>query len=143
MAIDPEVLNAVGIVSLQLLQGGVKKGIALEAKDAKKSGKVKVVAQGVNFGKFVEERVDPAGTVVVKMDIEGAEYELMRDLISSGRLCKKDAQGNNLFDYMNVEFHPFEFTSKDDGWTPKGAEVAKVAKWIMHKCGIVYSPNTD
>ena len=111
--------------------------------DVEKSGKVKIIAKGINLGKFVEEHVDPKGVVMVKMDIEGAEYQLMRELISSGRLCKKDEQGNNLFDYMNIEFHPFDIVNPPDGITPSKEEAASVYKWILHKCGIKYNPSTD
>ena len=84
--------------------------------DVTKSGKlIAVTVKGVNLGRFVEERVDPQGIVVVKMDIEGAEYSVLRDLLVTGRLCQRDKDGNNLFDYMNVEFHsvtmPFESDS--------------------------------
>lgn len=111
--------------------------------DVQRSGKVKVVADGINLGKFVSERVDPAGIVSVKMDIEGAEYDVVRDLVDSGMLCRKDARGNNLFDFMNIEFHHIPLVEKPDGVTPTRDEYVSVMRWVMHACGVAYSPSTD
>lgn len=65
--------------------------------DVVRSGSVKVSVKCMDIAGIIKQyKVDDL--VVVKMDIEGAEYDLLFDFM------KKDVFG--LIDYMAVEFHP-------------------------------------
>ncbi|CAL6339321.1 unnamed protein product [Bathycoccus prasinos] len=62
---------------------------------------------------------------VVKMDIEGGEYEVLRSVISSGWACR--------IDLLIIEFHSHKLRK---GNIPEGANA--VLEWIMkgNKCGV-------
>lgn len=52
---------------------------------------------GIDFSRWLGENVRPRDYVIVKMDIEGAEYDVLEKLIQDGHL--------SLVDEMIVEFH--------------------------------------
>jgi FkbM family methyltransferase len=111
--------------------------------DVVRSHKASIVADAVNLGEFAREHVDPAGILIVKMDIEGGEYDVMRQLASAGHLCYRDEQGNLLFDFMNVEFHHIPITARKDPGTPTREQYVAMMTWMMTSCGIEYSSFTD
>lgn len=45
------------------------------------------------------ERLPAEGQLVLKMDIEGSEYEILRRLVSDGTVCA-------VVDYLLMEWHP-------------------------------------
>jgi len=63
--------------------------------------------------------------IVVKMDIEGGEYEVLRSAISSGRACR--------IDVLIIEFHSHKLRK---GSIPDGANA--VLEWILKgkNCGV-------
>lgn len=64
----------------------------------------KTVVPAVDFGKFLLRTVRPEDFVVVKMDIEGAEYGVARQLVLSEAFC--------LIDWFCFESHGAPFDSK-------------------------------
>jgi hypothetical protein len=112
------------------------------------SGKVSVTAQSVMLGPFLEEVLgdDYSGTVMIKMDIEGAEFDLLLDMALNGYFCKKDARGNLMIDYLNVEFHNFaqlRFPKRDRITKGDTAILGKLLRWCMKQCGVIYDASTD
>ncbi len=51
----------------------------------------------INFVGWLQRFVQPGNTVICKMDIEGAEYEILEELIKSGAI--------RLINYLYVEWH--------------------------------------
>ena len=57
--------------------------------------------EGLNFVRFLKERRSHFGLIVVKMDIEGAEYEIINALWEEYQVT-----GLKLIDIIIIEFHP-------------------------------------
>jgi FkbM family methyltransferase len=68
-------------------------------KDVILSNATATIINCVDFGKFLKENFRMDDLVIVKMDIEGTEYDILIDLI------KKEAL--KLVDHIAVEFHEF------------------------------------
>jgi FkbM family methyltransferase len=51
----------------------------------------------INFSDFLARNFRPEDTVIVRCDIEGAEYEVLKSLIVAGTA--------RLIDYLDVEWH--------------------------------------
>jgi hypothetical protein len=51
----------------------------------------------MNFSEYLARNFQPEDTVIVRCDIEGAEYEVIKSLIVTGTA--------GLIDYMDVEWH--------------------------------------
>lgn len=56
-----------------------------------------ILVKSISFAKFITSQYKEYKTIVIKMDIEGAEYEVLNDLIEKKIL--------NQIDIMYVEFH--------------------------------------
>uniref|UniRef100_A0A7S4C0H1 Methyltransferase FkbM domain-containing protein n=1 Tax=Chrysotila carterae TaxID=13221 RepID=A0A7S4C0H1_CHRCT len=56
-----------------------------------------ITVQSVDISKFIHQALHPTDFVFLKMDIEGAEYDLLPSLIASGALCPVD--------YFLIEWH--------------------------------------
>jgi len=69
--------------------------------DAQASGKVKVTVPTVNVLRLLYETTIPADYVILKMDIEGAEWDVLP--------CLAKANYANLVDRLMVETHPIEW----------------------------------
>lgn len=83
--------------------------------DVKKSGLQKVEVPMMNLHRLLYEKTIPGDTVIVKMDIEGAEYDILP--------CLANSNEATLVDHLFVEVH-------DPAWgmvgtTPAGMEAAK------------------
>ena len=61
------------------------------------SNKTKLTLPCVDIAKFISDRYNAEDMIIVKMDIEGAEYELLIHLIKTNVL--------DLIDYFFLEFH--------------------------------------
>ena len=59
------------------------------------------------------------GPIALKLDVEGSEYDILRDLLMSGVLCKR-------VETLWVEFH-----STRDGTVGTPVRVAEVFKWML------------
>jgi len=78
-----------------------------EAPDAIKSGKQKVTVPTVNVVQLIAESVSPADWVMLKVDIEGAEYDVVP--------CLSHFTGANLVDRMFLEEHTWFKTGSANG----------------------------
>lgn len=58
---------------------------------------IQVQVPAINFSDFLARNFRPEDTVIVRCDIEGAEYEVLKSLIVAGTA--------RLVDYMDVEWH--------------------------------------
>jgi len=52
----------------------------------------------INFSNFLKTNFKSTDKILLKLDIEGAEYEVMDKLISDGTIC--------LIDSLHIEWHP-------------------------------------
>lgn len=65
------------------------------------------------------DSVGSGAPIALKLDVEGSEYDILRDLMMSGVLCKR-------VETLWVEFHATQDATKD---TP--TRVDKVFKWML------------
>ncbi|TPX72810.1 hypothetical protein SpCBS45565_g00112 [Spizellomyces sp. 'palustris'] len=97
--------------------------------DGKENKKGTTKLPSVNFSKFLIKNFRKEDYVVVKMDIEGAEYEVLPHLVETGAY--------KLIDVLLVEWHPRHPAFKEADW-----KVANEACEEMTKAGI-YIPYYD
>lgn len=83
--------------------------------DVQASGKVKVTVPTINLNRLVYETTIPADWVIVKMDIEGAEWDIVPCLAQSAAASKVDA--------LYMEVHPASWGMV--GTTEQGLSDAK------------------
>ena len=74
------------------------------------------------------------GTLIVKMDVEGAEYQVLKEIAESGVLCDYVAMGNKVV--MIVEFHNMSITDPLERRREKTG--ATVAQKKLKECGVVF-----
>ena len=78
--------------------------------DVKRSGQVHVTVPTVNIIQLIAENTIPGDQVTVKMDIEGAEWDILP--------CLADSPAAGLIDQLLVEYHPINLgavgTSEDE-----------------------------
>jgi Methyltransferase FkbM domain len=71
----------------------------------------RVSVRSMDFSKWLtdtlEARSDPNGHVLIRMDIEGSEFAILRDLVNSGVLCKK-------VNKFVIEWHAMHFNPRPD-----------------------------
>jgi FkbM family methyltransferase len=72
----------------------------------------------IDFVGWLQRFVQPGNIVICKMDIEGAEYEIMEQLINTGVI--------NKIQHLHIEFHNWLFP----------AEYELREKWIRAHCPI-------
>lgn len=63
-----------------------------------------ITVESISFSKLIEDKKDLYGQVVVKMDIESAEYKVLEDLINTDAI--------KYIDLMFIEFHHQYFKDK-------------------------------
>lgn len=80
--------------------------------DTKKSGLTKVTVPTVNVNRLLYESTIPGDFVILKMDVEGAEWDILP--------CMAHASSTSLVDRLLVEMHPKEWSKA--GTTPKQME---------------------
>jgi FkbM family methyltransferase len=73
-----------------------------------------------NLVRTARKRTGENGLVVLKMDIEGAEYEVLRAMIADGSLCSS-------VDYLFVEWHAMAL---GDGSDAPPSDFERVFEWI-------------
>jgi FkbM family methyltransferase len=102
------------------------------APDAIKSGKQKVTVPTMNIAQLLEESVLPQDWVMLKVDIEGAEYEVIP--------CLSQFAHANLVDRMYLEEHSWFKTGSKNG--PNEMAAAKLKLQSMHVDIPQYFSNT-
>ena len=86
------------------------------------SDKTKLTLPCVDIAKFISDRYNAEDMIIVKMDIEGAEYELLIHLIKTNVL--------ELIDYFFLEFHTNVNKIKSVEEFAKAILVSKNVKYI-------------
>ena len=82
----------------------------------------------------VEEEIS-GGLLIVKMDIEGAEFQILKMEANRGTLCKYAAMGNKVV--LIVEFHEFAIADTDE--RARETEGVKDAKKKLEDCGVEFA----
>jgi hypothetical protein len=78
------------------------------------------VVRSLDFSRFLNKFVgtrDPDSKVIIRMDIEGSEFVLLRDLVASGLLCLGT-------DKLIIEWHP-------DAVEPSGWCLRAAFEWLL------------
>jgi len=83
--------------------------------DVQKSGKTKVTVPTLNLNRILYENTIPGDWVMLKMDIEGVEWDVLP--------CMAQASSSALVDRLYLEQHPAEWGMA--GTTPTEMETAK------------------
>mmetsp|Transcript_2824 Transcript_2824/g.17566 ORF Transcript_2824/g.17566 Transcript_2824/m.17566 type:complete len:337 (+) Transcript_2824:1579-2589(+) len=114
---------------LDSLNSRTQPGSSLVSEKVTSTQKNAVRIQGIDFGELLEKISIITheywnGVVIVKMDLEGFEYSLLRNLIARGLLCKN-------VDYLLVEFHDIATKFRDDVGVP--SQVDKLLKWLANE----------
>jgi hypothetical protein len=80
----------------------------------------------------VEEK--RGGSLLVKIDIEGAEYAVLKELAATGTICDYVQKGNNAT--LIVEYHQHLFRDEED--KRKAMEGVKEARGKLKTCGVQF-----
>jgi hypothetical protein len=75
------------------------------------------------------------GKLVIKMDVEGAEYQVLKEVRNSGTLCEYVKAGNQVV--MLVEFHTAKVIENKTDFTKQKAGLKK-ARAELEACGVVF-----
>ena len=81
-----------------------------------------------------QEEKASGGLLMIKMDIEGAEYQVLKEISSSGILCDYIAMGNKVI--MIVEFHVGSITDPNE--LEREQAGAEQAKMKLEDCGVEF-----
>ena len=74
------------------------------------------------------------GLLIIKMDVEGAEYQVLKEIAASGLLCDYIQRGNRVV--MIVEFHNMSITDPEERQREKAG--ADTAKQSLISCGVEF-----
>lgn len=74
------------------------------------------------------------GLLIIKMDVEGAEYQILKEIAASGVICDYIKMGNRVV--IIVEFHDMSITDGTELRKEKaGSEEAKTK---LQECGVEF-----
>jgi Methyltransferase FkbM domain len=82
----------------------------------------------------VTESDKQGGLLIIKMDVEGAEYQVLKEVAESGVLCEYAKMGNRVV--FVVEYHNMSITDPKERAREKNGHQAAVEK--MKECGIEF-----
>lgn len=74
------------------------------------------------------------GQLIIKMDVEGAEYQIIKEIASSNVLCDYINMGNKVV--MIVEMHHMSITDAKERISQKSG--FQQAKKKLEECGVVF-----
>lgn len=74
------------------------------------------------------------GLMIIKMDVEGAEYQVLKEAAASGVLCDLAKKGNRIV--MIVEYHNMSITDAAERRREKSG--AEEARQKLEACGIEF-----
>jgi hypothetical protein len=74
------------------------------------------------------------GILIVKMDVEGAEYQVLKEVAASGVLCKLKELGNKVV--LVVEYHNRSITDYDERKREKDGHQDAIKK--LEECGVEF-----
>ncbi|GAB5370602.1 hypothetical protein AAMO2058_001507400 [Amorphochlora amoebiformis] len=116
--------NSMAPFQVSNIRGGVGSSIYKNGTYTPASLLNQTIVAEVNIGRWITENIDPNAHVWVRMDIEGAEYNVMRKLINTGVACK-------YFDVLEFEGHAM-YNPKTHHMRP----VDVVLPWLLRECGV-------
>jgi Methyltransferase FkbM domain len=94
---------------------------------------------GTNTSRSSRDRVNGGGggggNLIIKMDIEGAEYAVLKQVAASGVLCNYIAAGNTVI--MLVEFHHRKAIRNGTQFVEARTGIQR-AKNTLESCGVVF-----
>lgn len=101
--------------------------------------------QGISLSQLVKNTMLPykptateeeksGGLLIIKMDVEGAEYQVLKEVAQAGVLCDYIKQGNRI--YFIVEYHNMSITDPTERKREKAG--ADKAKETLQKCGVEF-----
>jgi hypothetical protein len=101
--------------------------------------------QGISLSSLVKNTLLPfkpdasseekkGGLLIIKMDVEGAEYQILKEIAKSGVLCDYIKMGNRVT--MIVEFHHMSIT--DPAERRKEKDGSGEAQKILKECGVEF-----
>ena len=117
-------------------------------KSAKELGNGQVFSadvQGISLSTLVKNTVLPykpnasdaekkGGMLIIKMDVEGAEYQVLKEVANSGVLCDYIKMGNRVV--MIVEFHNMSITDAQERRREKDGSAQ--AQEQLKECGVEF-----
>ena len=74
------------------------------------------------------------GILIVKVDIEGAEYQVLKEAAASGVLCKLTELGNRVV--LVVEYHNMSITNAQERQQEKHGHKDAIKK--LEQCGVEF-----
>ena len=74
------------------------------------------------------------GLLIIKMDVEGAEYQVLKEVAASGVLCKLKELGNRVV--FVVEYHNMSITDPTERRREKHGHGEAVKK--LEQCGVEF-----
>jgi hypothetical protein len=115
-------------------------------KSAKELGNGEVFAadvQGISLSTLVKSTMLPfqpgatdddkkGGLIIIKIDVEGAEYQVLKEVAKTGLLCEYVKMGNRVV--MIVEWHNMSITDADERRREKAGHSEAVA--TLTACGV-------
>jgi hypothetical protein len=84
------------------------------------------------FKEGVTEEDKHGGLLIIKMDVEGAEYQVLKEVAESGVLCEYIKLGNRVV--FVVEYHNMSITDPTERKREKDGHQQAVEK--MQQCGV-------
>jgi hypothetical protein len=97
-------------------------------------GDTAVPVMGITLTKLLEQTVLPGGHVMIKIDIEGGEYQLLEEAINSTILCKLIKEQDVRIDMLNEPHDAKIVGSAEPGNRWKAVQGEKMIK----QCGVGY-----
>lgn len=86
------------------------------------------------FKPEVSDEDKSGGMLIVKMDVEGAEYQVIKELAKSNVLCDYISMGNKVV--MIVEFHHMSITDANERISQRSG--FQSAKKQLETCGVEF-----
>jgi hypothetical protein len=86
------------------------------------------------FSSDADEEGTKGGLLFIKMDVEGAEYQILKEVADSGVLCDYVRMGNRV--YFIVEYHDVSITDAQELRREK--EGHQEAKKKLEECGVEF-----
>jgi hypothetical protein len=74
------------------------------------------------------------GILIVKMDVEGAEYQVLKEVADSGILCKLKKLGNRVV--LVVEYHNMSITDSEERRREKTGHREAIKE--LEECGLEF-----
>lgn len=117
-------------------------------KSAKELGNGQVFSadvQGISLSTLIKSTLLPykpdatpeeskGGLLIIKMDVEGAEYQVLKEIAASGVLCDYIQRGNRVV--MIVEFHDMSITDPEERQREQAG--ADTAQATLNSCGVEF-----